>query len=75
MTRSAEFVRSAFASETDEIWLILLTISHADLTDDIRVVHNTENVTSRRRPVRRLRFRAVAAARFSRAPAGCGATD
>ena len=47
MTRSAEFIRSAFASETDEIWLILLTISHADLTDDIRVVHNTENVTSR----------------------------
>ena len=47
MTRSTEFRRSAFAQETDEVWLILLTLSHPDLTDDIRVVHNPETITSR----------------------------
>ena len=41
------FVRSAFGPETDEVWLILLTLSHPDLTDDIRVVHNPETITSR----------------------------
>ena len=40
-------VQSAFSQETDEVWLILLTISHADLTDDIRVVHNQVDITSR----------------------------
>ena len=41
------FLRSAFRPETDEVWLILLTLSHPDLTDDIRVVHNPETITSR----------------------------
>ena len=40
-------VQSAFAQETDEVWLILLTISHADLTNDIQVVHNPVAITSR----------------------------
>ena len=44
---ASAFIRSAFAQETDEIWLILLTISHPDLTDDIRVVHNPVAITSR----------------------------
>ena len=39
--------QSAFAQETDEVWLILLTISHADLTNDIQVVHNPVAITSR----------------------------
>ena len=47
MARSVEFIRSAFAADTDEVWLILLTLSHADLSDDIRVVHNQESVNSR----------------------------
>ena len=41
------FIRSAFSQETDGIWLILLTISHVDLTDDIRVVHNPVAIMSR----------------------------
>ena len=40
-------VQSAFAHATDEVWLILLTISHADLTNDIQVVHNPVAITSR----------------------------
>ena len=40
-------VQSAFAQETDEVWLILLTISHADLSEDIRVVNNPVAITSR----------------------------
>ena len=47
MARSQDFIRSAFGAETDEIWLILLTLSHADLSDDIRVVHNQVSITSR----------------------------
>ena len=43
----SSLARSAFAQETDGIWLILLTISHADLTDDIRVVHNPVAIMSR----------------------------
>jgi len=34
------------AQETDEIFLILLTISHDDLAEPIRVVSNNENITS-----------------------------
>lgn len=39
--------QSAFAAETDEVWLILLTLSHPDLTDEIRVVNNPKTVRSR----------------------------
>ncbi len=46
-TRSQDFIRSAYAAQTDDVWLVLLTISHSDLSDDIRVVNNTEDVTSR----------------------------
>lgn len=35
------------AQETGEVFLILLTITHDDLAEPIRVVCNTENVTSR----------------------------
>ena len=47
MPRSQDFIRSAFAQETEDVWLVLLTISHADLSEDIRVVNNTVNITSR----------------------------
>ena len=35
------------AQETDEVFLLLLTLDHADLAQPIRVVNNTENVVSR----------------------------
>lgn len=35
------------AQETDEVFLPLLTINHESLEEPIRVVRNTENVTSR----------------------------
>ena len=37
---------SAFAQDTDEVWLVLVTIEHAELTAPIRVVNNTQNITS-----------------------------
>jgi hypothetical protein len=36
-----------FAQQTDKIVLLLLTISHTDLDTPIRVVNNTQNITSR----------------------------
>ena len=43
---SAAAVASLDAEETDEVWLVLLTITHPDLTDTIRLVNNIENVES-----------------------------
>ena len=44
---SAGFVESAFEVETEEVYLVLLTIDHYDLTEPIRVVNNTESIVSR----------------------------
>ena len=44
---TASLRSSAFAQETEEVWLLLLTITHPDLTDDIRVVQDKQLVTSR----------------------------
>lgn len=38
---------SAFAADTADVWLVLVTIDHDDFAEPIRVVNNTENVTSR----------------------------
>jgi hypothetical protein len=38
---------SANAQQTDEVWLVLLTIQHNDLEQPIRVVNNTEQIVSR----------------------------
>jgi len=35
------------AQETNEVFLLLLTLDHEDLAEPIRVVNNTEDVTSR----------------------------
>jgi len=35
------------AQETEEVFLLLLTLDHEDLAEPIRVVNNTEDVTSR----------------------------
>jgi len=45
-TLSTAAKESIFAPETDLAWIVLLTISHASLTDDIRVARNTEDVIS-----------------------------
>lgn len=38
---------SAYAQQTADVWLVLVTIDHDDLAEPIRVVANTEDVTSR----------------------------
>lgn len=37
---------SAYGQETDAVWLVLLTIDHADLATPIRVVNNGTDITS-----------------------------
>jgi hypothetical protein len=44
---STRFRAAAYAQETGECPLLLLTISHADLDEPIRVVHNGEDIVSR----------------------------
>ena len=39
-------IQSAFAPDTADVWLVLITIEHANLAAPIRVVNNTEDVTS-----------------------------
>jgi len=46
MTVSQTFKAAAYAQQTDEVALVILAISHADLAATIRVVNNTENITS-----------------------------
>lgn len=46
-TLSSRAIASGNAQQTDEVWLVLLTISHPELPEPIRVVNNNENVTSR----------------------------
>ena len=43
---SDAFRRAAFAHETGDVWLALLTISHPSLSDDIRAVNDYEDITS-----------------------------
>ena len=47
VTLPLSFKQTLFASETDEVYLIMLTLSHSSLPDDIRIVNNTENITSK----------------------------
>jgi hypothetical protein len=44
---STAAVSAIMAQETDEAFLPLLTISHADLAEPIRLVANIENISSR----------------------------
>lgn len=46
-TLTAAAIASGNAQQTGEVWLILVTISHASLASPIRVVNNNEDVTSR----------------------------
>jgi hypothetical protein len=46
-TLSSTAIASQNAQETGEVWLVLLTISHADLATPIRVVNNNEDIVSR----------------------------
>ncbi|CAB4130462.1 Domain of unknown function DUF1833 [uncultured Caudovirales phage] len=44
---SSNATASLHSQETGEVWLVLLTLSHADLGTPIRVVNNNEDITSR----------------------------
>lgn len=46
-TLSSRAIASQNALQTDEVWLVLLTIAHPSLTTPIRVVNNNEAITSR----------------------------
>lgn len=45
-TTSATFKAAVFAQETGEAFILLITISHDDLDDDIRVCSDGQQVTS-----------------------------
>jgi hypothetical protein len=47
VTVSSRARTALFAQQTDEVFLPLLTITHASLATPIRVVHNPQNITSR----------------------------
>lgn len=44
---SSAAIASLNAQETGEVWLVLITLSHADLGTPIRVVNNNEDIISR----------------------------
>jgi hypothetical protein len=46
-TLSQTAIRSQNAQQTDEVWLVLLTIEHNNMPEAIRVVNNTEDIVSR----------------------------
>lgn len=46
MALSSTFKTEALKSETGEVFLVLLTIDHDDLSTPIRVVNNTVDITS-----------------------------
>lgn len=46
-TLSGPAVRAVMAQDTAEVFLLLLTIAHATLADDIRLVCNTVDIVSR----------------------------
>jgi hypothetical protein len=46
-TVTQAFKQAVFAEETEEAFLILLTIDHTDLSAPIRVVDNMQDITSR----------------------------
>jgi len=43
---SSSFLEALYSERTNEVFLVLLSIAHADLVETIRVVNNTENITS-----------------------------
>lgn len=46
-TLSETALNSAAAEETQEVWLVLVTLEHDDLEEPIRVVNNIEDIESR----------------------------
>lgn len=55
-TLSTDTRAALYASATDEIWLQLLTIEHADIGTPIRLVCNTEDIVSRGETYRAFAF-------------------
>lgn len=56
---SAETLKSMMARDTDEVYLLLITIDHPTFTTPIRVVNNTEDVVSNGNTFVALPFEAV----------------
>lgn len=46
MTTSVELRQSAFAADTEDVWLLLLTLTHPDLQEPIRIVNDVSEITS-----------------------------
>lgn len=46
MALTSAFKTAAFSADTDQVFLVLLTIAQADLAQPIRVVNNNEDITS-----------------------------
>jgi hypothetical protein len=46
-TLSPTALQSAFAQETGEVWLVLLTLAHESLTTPLRFVNDMQGITSR----------------------------
>jgi phage-related protein len=44
---SQDFREAIYAQETNEVFLVLITIDHADLDDPLRLVNNSVSVVSR----------------------------
>lgn len=44
---STRALNSIFAPQTDEVWLVLLTITHEDWDEPLRFVNNYDSITSR----------------------------
>ena len=45
-TLSLKALEAVFAQQTDEVFLFLLTLSHADLAESLRVTNNSVNILS-----------------------------
>lgn len=43
---SATLKAAAFAEATGEVWLVLITLDHADLAEPLRFVNDNQNITS-----------------------------
>ena len=43
---SATFEAAVYAQQTAEVFHIILAVSHADMSETLRLVNNTEDVTS-----------------------------
>jgi hypothetical protein len=70
-TLSSLAVASQNAQDTNEVWLVLLTVDHAELGGPLRFVNNNENITSNGEVFYAFPFTIVLPAQDSQSPANC----